>query len=86
MGSHHDRQLIEHDFVEERKRDNSVTQHDLAIKLTIAQYGVLPPALCVSLTTTTRLLGQVLQADELSVELWERAKELETRRKKRLRV
>lgn len=61
-------ELIEHDFVEERRRDKLVTQDDLAVKITIA-----------------RLLGLLVQADELSVELWERAKKLEARRKSRLR-
>jgi len=62
-------ELIETDFVEERKHDKSVTQHDLTMKITI-----------------TRLLGLLLQMDELSVELWERAKELEVRRKERSQV
>ena len=47
--SHRNYQLIEHDFVEERKSDKSITQHDLAMKITIARYGVFPLALCISL-------------------------------------
>ncbi|KAF9646854.1 hypothetical protein BDM02DRAFT_3099124 [Thelephora ganbajun] len=62
-------ELIENDFVEERKGDKSVTQNDLMMKITIV-----------------RLLGLLFQAEELSVELWERAKELEVRRKKRSQV
>jgi len=67
--SKHLAELIENDFVEERKRDKSVTQHDLTMKITIA-----------------RLLGLLLQMDELSAELWQRAKELETRLKRRSQV
>jgi len=62
-------ELIENEFVEERKRDGSVTMHDLTMKITIA-----------------RLLGLLFQTDELNIELWERAKELEVRRKKRSQV
>lgn len=46
---HRNPQLIEHEFVEERKRDRSVTQHDLTIKMTIARCGILSLALRVSL-------------------------------------
>lgn len=44
-------QLIENDFVEERKRDKSVTQHDLTMKITIARYDRLSLALCLATMT-----------------------------------
>lgn len=84
VGSHGKNQYIEHDFVEERKRDKSVTQHDLTMKITIARCGMLFVGFVSSYNDRCRLLGQVLQAEELSVELWDRVNELEARRKKRL--
>ena len=49
----HLHQLIENDFVEERKRDKSVTQHDLTTKITIARCGVLLLLSCPATTIAT---------------------------------
>ncbi|EGN96137.1 hypothetical protein SERLA73DRAFT_185710 [Serpula lacrymans var. lacrymans S7.3] len=59
---------IQDDFVEQRKRDNSITVDDL-----------------IHLMTVARLLALSLYESELSTDVWKRAKELESRRKLRLR-
>lgn len=77
---------IQADFVHERQRDPAITSDDLIRRMTVAKLVLF--ALSCALHPNLflfdcRLCALSLHATELTVELWERAKALDERRKAR---